>query len=98
MQLSFDLFAPGPDAKASKHRFKGGLRLISPLAPMSSAPARLIEPEPAPRPPESLRARIAKLERGGHTPSRPISLGDPFLDACMPGGGLPTGRWHEIEP
>ncbi len=43
-----------------------------------------------------LRARIASLEAGTRTPFPVQPFGDPRVDACLPGGGLPLGRWHEL--
>jgi protein ImuA len=44
-----------------------------------------------------LRAKIAKLERpDGTTAWGGTPFGDPRIDACLPSGGLPRGRWHEI--
>ena len=42
----------------------------------------------------AVRARIAALERG--VPAGVAPFGDPRIDACLPGGGLPLGRWHEM--
>jgi protein ImuA len=39
------------------------------------------------------RAAIAALETGGAAGVLPF--GDARVDACLPGGGLPLGRWHE---
>ena len=44
----------------------------------------------------SLRAEIAALERALPTFGEVLPLGDARLDACLPGGGLGLGRWHEI--
>jgi protein ImuA len=44
----------------------------------------------------ALRARVAAIEAAEVKPGRVLSLGDPRVDACLPGGGLPLGRWHEI--
>jgi protein ImuA len=44
----------------------------------------------------AMRARIAALEAGTRTPTRVLPLGDPRIDDCLPGGGLPLGRWHEF--
>ncbi|HEY2179175.1 MAG TPA: protein imuA [Caulobacteraceae bacterium] len=41
----------------------------------------------------ALRRRIAALEAGGKAGVLPF--GDPRVDACLPGGGLPLGSWHE---
>jgi protein ImuA len=42
------------------------------------------------------RAKIAALEAGGRTDSGVLPFGDAAIDDCLPGGGLPLGRWHEI--
>lgn len=43
----------------------------------------------------ALRERLAALE-GGRS-ARPIRpFGDERVDACLPRGGLPLGRWHEL--
>ena len=45
---------------------------------------------------ETLRARIARIERAGtHRRGAAIPLG-PAIDAALPGGGLPLGALHEI--
>jgi protein ImuA len=44
----------------------------------------------------AMRARIAALEAGGRADSGSLPFGDPAVDGCLPGGGLPLGRWHEI--
>ena len=43
----------------------------------------------------ALRARVAAIETSSK-PGRVLPLGDPALDARLPGGGLPLGRWHEL--
>jgi protein ImuA len=45
---------------------------------------------------EAIRARIAALEAGTRTPSPALPFGHEAIDACLPGGGLPLGRWHEL--
>jgi protein ImuA len=45
---------------------------------------------------DAVRAKIAVLERDGRAESESLSFGDPAVDACLPGGGLPLGRWHEL--
>lgn len=42
------------------------------------------------------RARIAVLERGARTDHGVLSFGASEVDDCLPGGGLPLGRWHEV--
>src|SRR5689334_3362150 len=45
---------------------------------------------------QAVRAKIAAIEAGG-APARPVlPFGDPSIDDCLPGGGLPLGCWHEI--
>jgi len=44
----------------------------------------------------AMRARIAAIEAGGRADSGVLAFGDPRIDGCLPGGGLPLGRWHEI--
>jgi protein ImuA len=41
-----------------------------------------------------LRASIAAVESHGAT-GRVLPFGDGRIDALLPGGGLPLGRWHE---
>jgi protein ImuA len=44
----------------------------------------------------ALRAKIAALEAGGRADSDSLPFGDPRVDGCLPGGGLPLGQWHEV--
>ena len=44
----------------------------------------------------ALRAEIAALETGGRADSAFLPFSDPAIDALLPGGGLPLGRWHEV--
>lgn len=44
----------------------------------------------------ALQAKIAALETGGRTGFGVLPFGAPAIDACLPGGGLPMGRWHEV--
>ena len=44
----------------------------------------------------AMRAKIAAIETGGRADSGVLPFGDPRIDDCLPGGGLPLGRWHEI--
>jgi protein ImuA len=44
----------------------------------------------------ALRAKIAALEANGRADAGVQPFGAPELDAQLPGGGLPLGRWHEI--
>ena len=43
----------------------------------------------------ALRARVASTE-GWSRRHGGLSLGDARVDACLPEGGLPLGRWHEV--
>jgi protein ImuA len=43
-----------------------------------------------------LKAKIAALEAGGRADSESLPFGDPRVDECLPGGGLPLGQWHEL--
>jgi protein ImuA len=43
-----------------------------------------------------MRAQIAALEAGTRTPTSVLPFHDPRIDDCLPGGGLPLGRWHEF--
>lgn len=45
---------------------------------------------------DAMRAKIAALEAGGRGEAEFLPFGAPDLDACLPGGGLPLGRWHEL--
>lgn len=46
----------------------------------------------------SLKARIARLERSDPLADWGVApFGDLRVDACLPGGGLARGRWHEIQ-
>jgi protein ImuA len=44
----------------------------------------------------AIRAQIAAVETGTRSPAGVLRLGDPAIDSCFPGGGLPLGAWHEI--
>jgi protein ImuA len=44
----------------------------------------------------ALKAKIAALEAGGRSDSESLPFGAPPIDGCLPGGGLPLGRWHEL--
>jgi protein ImuA len=44
----------------------------------------------------SLRAKIAAIEASARADAGVLPFGDARIDACLPGGGLPLGRWHEI--
>jgi len=45
---------------------------------------------------DAVRAKIAAIEAGGRADAGCLPFGDPRIDGCLPGGGLPLGRWHEI--
>lgn len=44
----------------------------------------------------ALKGQIAALEAGTRTPSPVLAFGNPAIDGCFPGGGLPSGCWHEV--
>ncbi len=44
----------------------------------------------------AIRAKIAALETGARADRGSLPFGDPRIDAHLPGGGLPLGRWHEL--
>lgn len=44
----------------------------------------------------ALRGRIAAIEAGTRTPTPVLPFGEPAIDGCFPGGGLPLGGWHEV--
>ena len=44
----------------------------------------------------AMRAKIAAIEAGGRRESASLPFGDDRIDGCLPGGGLPLGRWHEV--
>jgi protein ImuA len=44
----------------------------------------------------ALRAKIAAIEAAARPDSESLPFGDLAVDGCLPGGGLPLGRWHEI--
>jgi protein ImuA len=45
---------------------------------------------------QAARAKIAAIEASGRGTSESLPFGDLAVDGCLPGGGLPLGRWHEI--
>jgi len=45
---------------------------------------------------DALRVKIAAIEAGRRGDSAVLPFGDGRIDDCLPGGGLPLGRWHEI--
>lgn len=44
----------------------------------------------------ALRGQIAAIQAGTRTPTPVLPFGDPAIDGCFPGGGLPSGGWHEV--
>jgi protein ImuA len=44
----------------------------------------------------AMRTKIAAIEASGRRDSESLPFGDERIDGCLPGGGLPLGRWHEI--
>ncbi|HEY3950273.1 protein imuA [Phenylobacterium sp.] len=44
----------------------------------------------------AVRAKIAALETAARPDAGALPFGDARIDACLPGGGLPLGRWHEV--
>lgn len=44
----------------------------------------------------AVRGQVAALEARTRTPSAVLPFGDARVDDCLPGGGLPLGRWHEL--
>jgi len=42
------------------------------------------------------RAQIAAIEAGGRADLGVLPFGEAAVDGCLPGGGLPLGRWHEV--
>ncbi|MBS0361106.1 MAG: protein imuA [Proteobacteria bacterium] len=44
----------------------------------------------------AVRAKIAALETGARPQVGTLPFGDERIDACLPGGGLPLARWHEV--
>lgn len=44
----------------------------------------------------AVRGQVAALEAGTRTPARVLPFGIERIDGCLPGGGLPLGRWHEL--
>ena len=45
---------------------------------------------------EALRARVARIEGREAAAAGVLPFGDARVDGCLPGGGLPLGRWHEL--
>jgi len=44
----------------------------------------------------AVRAQIAAIETGARADCGVLPFGDAAIDSCLPGDGLPLGRWHEI--
>jgi protein ImuA len=44
----------------------------------------------------ALAAKVAALETRGRADAGVLPFGVEAMDACLPGGGLGLGRWHEI--
>lgn len=44
----------------------------------------------------ALAAKIAAIETGGRADAGALAFGDDGMDAHLPTGGLPLGRWHEV--
>ncbi|HEX7884886.1 MAG TPA: protein imuA [Phenylobacterium sp.] len=44
----------------------------------------------------ALAAKIVAIESGGRADVGVLPFGEDGVDARLPGGGLPLGRWHEI--
>src|ERR1700742_3080748 len=44
----------------------------------------------------AVRAKIAALETSARPDAGALPFGDDRIDDCLPGGGLPLGRWHEV--
>src|SRR5450432_2038532 len=44
----------------------------------------------------ALRAKVAAIEASGRGEAESLPFGEAAVDGCLPGGGLPLGRWHEI--
>src|SRR5579864_7984926 len=45
---------------------------------------------------QEVRAKIAAIEAGARPDCAALPFGAAAIDGCLPGGGLPLGRWHEI--
>jgi protein ImuA len=45
---------------------------------------------------QTLRAQVARIEGREGRAAGVLPFGDPRVDGCLPGGGLPLGRWHEL--
>ena len=53
-------------------------------------------PSPQGRRLDAVRAKIAALETAARPDAGVLPFGDRGSDGCLPGGGLPLGRWHEV--
>ena len=45
---------------------------------------------------ESLRAQVARIKAREGPGRGVLAFGDSRVDGCLPEGGLPLGRWHEL--
>ena len=45
---------------------------------------------------QAVRAKIAALETAARPDVGVLPFGDLRIDGCLPGEGLPLGRWHEV--
>ena len=45
---------------------------------------------------DAVRAKIAAIEATARADHGVLPFGDERIDGCLPGGGLPLGRWHEV--
>ena len=45
---------------------------------------------------QALRSQLARIEGRSGPGAGVLPFGDPRVDGCLPGGGLPLGRWHEL--
>ena len=45
---------------------------------------------------QALRDRVARIEGREAAAAGVLPFGDPRVDGCLPAGGLPLGRWHEL--
>ena len=45
---------------------------------------------------QAVKAKIAAIEAGARPECESLPFGNAAIDSCLPGGGLPLGRWHEI--
>jgi protein ImuA len=45
---------------------------------------------------QTLRRQIAAQQQAGRKDHGVAAFGDPVIDGCLPGGGLPRGAWHAV--